>query len=150
MINTSVRPRPVAGNIGFALGAIALLLVLTVFWAGPFAPQQDVTVTIGEATADIAKAAARKFVGMSQPEATPTPWNIDRALKLVAALLAGMAIVLGLTSFIRRETWRPAAGAVALGIGAIAFQYVTWLVLALIGTLLLFAIIQSFGSILGD
>ena len=55
----SIPPRPTAGLVGFLFGAAALILVLVHFWAGPFAPQQDAAVSIGEIAAEIRNSAVR-------------------------------------------------------------------------------------------
>lgn len=148
--NATAPSRPMAGFIGLALGAAALLIVLVHFWVGPFAPQQRVTVTVGEVAAEIRQAAVRKLKGLPQPKAEAAPWNSDRILKLVAALLAGTAIIAGVVSLVRRETWRPAVGGIALGAGAIAFQVFTWAILVVAGALILVAIIQNITGILGE
>ena len=75
---TAVQPSPVAGYVGFALGALSLLLVLTHFWSGPFAPQQRTGVTVGELAAEIRHAAVRKLKGQPPPKPTARPWDIDR------------------------------------------------------------------------
>ena len=148
--NATIPSRPIAGLIALALGATALLVVLVHFWVGPLAPHQKITVTVGEIAAEMRQAAVRKLKGLPQPKPTSAPWDSDRILKLIAALLAGTAIVLGVVSLVRRETWRPAVGGIALGTGAIAFQVVTWAILVVAGALILVAIIQNITGILGE
>ncbi|WP_282609034.1 hypothetical protein [Pelagibius sp. Alg239-R121] len=141
-------PRPTAGMIGFAIGAAAVLLVLMHFWAGPFAPQQSAGISIGEIAGEIRDSAARALSGEQQPEPTAAPWDIDRVLNLFAAVLAGAAIVLGLLGIVRRETWRPAAGAIALGASAVVFQFFAWIILIVVGLIVFFVIIQNLDGIL--
>ncbi len=141
-------PNPTAGLIGFAIGAAAILLVLVHFWAGPFAPQPDVGVSIGELAGEIRDSAARALSGAEQPSAESAPWDIDRILKLVAAILAGTAIVLGLFAFVRGETWRPAAGAIALGASAMVFQVFVWVVVVFLCFLVAIAFIHMLGGML--
>jgi len=141
--------RPIAGNFGFLVGACALILVMVNFWAGPFAPQQDASVSIGEIAADIRQAAKRALSGEAQPDPVSAPWDIDRVLGAVAATLAGLAVILGLAGFVRRETWRPAAAAMTLGVSAVVFQLFTWMVLVVVGCIILYAIIQNIDGILG-
>jgi len=148
--NATAPAQPVAGFIGFGMGAAALMIVLVHFWAGPFSPQQRVSVTVGEIAADIRQAAVRKLKGLPQPKPAAAPWDSDRILKLIAALFAGAAVVTGVVSLVRRETWRPAAGGIALGLGAIAFQVFTWAILVVAGALILVAIIQNITGILGE
>lgn len=150
MTQISARPSPIAGMFGFAAGAAAFILVLVHFWAGPFAPQQGVTISIGEMAAEIREAATRAISGEAQPEATVTDWTLDKTIKLVAAVLAGLAVILGLAGMIRRETWRPAAGAITLGVAAVVFQMFVWAAMLIVGCILLFAIIQNVDGILGS
>lgn len=147
--NTINHARPVAGFFGFAFGALALMLVLVHFWVGPFAPQQRAGVTIGEIAGDIREAAVRKLKGEPQPKAVPAEWGTDRIVKLVAAVLAGLAVVAGIAGLVRRETWRPAAAGITLGVCAVAFQVFTWTILVLVGALILYAIINNIDGILG-
>lgn len=142
-------PNPTAGLIGFAIGAAAVLLVLVQFWAGPFAPQESAGISIGEIAGEIRDSAARALAGEEQPAPEAAPWDIDRVLNLVAAILAGAAIVLGLFALVRRETWRPAAGAIALGVSAVTFQFFVWIILIVVGLIVVLFIIQNLGTILG-
>ncbi|MEZ5854729.1 MAG: hypothetical protein R3D67_08265 [Hyphomicrobiaceae bacterium] len=150
--NEAIASRPFFGLTSFAFGAAALILVLVHFWAGPFAAKPRVTVTIGEVAADIRQAAIRKLKGLPNPPAAPAApaaWDGDRILKAIAACLAGLAVVAGVASFVRQEVWRPGAGGIALGAGAVAFQFFTWAVLVLACAILLYAIIQNIDGILG-
>lgn len=142
-------PRPVSGYLGIVFGAAALLLVMTHFWAGPFAPQQRATVSIGELAAEIRKSAKRRLADAPRQERKTRPWNVDRTLKVVASLLAGLALILGLVGFVRKEAWRPAIGAATLGGATIAFQLFTWVILAVIGTMIIVAILANIGDIIG-
>ena len=142
--------RPVAGFVGLGMGAAALLIVFVHFWAGPFSPQQRAAVTVGEIAADMRQAAVRKLKGLPQPKPVSAPWDSDRILSVVAALFAGIAVVAGVVGLVRRETWRPAVGGMALGIGAVAFQVFTWAILLVVGALIIVAIIQNITGILGE
>ena len=145
-----IETRATIGCLGFALGAAALLLVLVHFWAGPFAPQQKTTITVGEVAAEIRQAAIRKMKGIEQPKAQAAPWDRDRLLRAVAAILSGLAVIASIASLVRKEPWRPAAGGVALAAGAITFQLFTWMILVLAGAIVLSAIIYNIGDILGS
>ena len=147
--DTSIQTRPIAGFFGFALGALALILVLVHFWAGPFAPQQRASVTVGEIAGEIREAAIRKLKGTPQPKPVPAKWDSDRILKLVAAVLAGLAVVTSVAALVRREAWRPAVAGIALGTSAVAFQVFTWTILVLAGAIILYAIIHNIDGILG-
>ena len=144
------QTRPTASFIGVAFGACALLLVMAHFWVGPFAPQQNISINIGELAGEIRQAATRALTGAPQPEPQTAPWNIDDTLKLVATLLAGGAVILSIIGYVRHEARRPIIGALALGIGAILFQIATWAILLVVGVILLIGIMQNMGEILGD
>jgi len=135
------------GWIGFAAGAVALLMALAIFWAGPFAPQQPVGLSLGELAAEVGKSAMRSAAGLPQPEPESLPRDIDDYLKVVVALLGGLAIILAATGLIRHEAIRPAVAAIAIGGGAILFQFFAWMVLAVLGVLLIMALLQSFGDV---
>ena len=151
---TAVQPSPVAGYIGFALGALSLLLVLTHFWSGPFAPQQRTGVTVGELAAEIRHAAVRKLKGQPPPKPTARPWDIDRVLEVVAALLAGLALIAGAAGYARREDWRPAMAVAVLHVGdvigasAVAFQFFAWAILVIAGAIIIAAVVYNIGDIL--
>lgn len=142
-------PKPTSGLIGFAIGAAALLLVLVHFWAGPFAPQQDVGVSIGELAGEIRDSAARALSGEAQPAPSTASWDIDRILKLAAAILAGTAIVLGLFAFVRGETWRPATAAIALGATAMVFQVFVWVLVIFLCFVAAMMFLQMLGGMSG-
>ena len=142
-------PRPTLGWIGFLAGAAAFLLVLVQFYAGPFAPQQDVATSISEIAAEIRQSAMRAMAGEPQPAPVTAPWDIDRVLATAAAVLAGGAVILGLAALMRGELRRTASAAIGLGVAAVTFQFLTWLVLLIAGVILLSAIIYNIGDILG-
>ncbi|MEO1549312.1 MAG: hypothetical protein AAFR93_02645 [Pseudomonadota bacterium] len=122
-------PRPWLGGAGVLLGAGALLVVLISFYAGPFAPQQDLSVSLGALASDTAKSTMRDFFGLGQPKPVEAAWDIDRKLRLGAAVLAWGAILLTPLALIRREPRRWAYTAATFGISAVAFQVFTWLIL---------------------
>ena len=144
------QPKPIAGMISFAAGALALLMVLAHFWNGPIAPQQRVGVTVGEIAGDIRQSAIRKLKGQPPPAPVAEPWTIDKTLKLIAALLAGTGVVAGAASYVRKERLRAAVAGTVLGASAITFQLFTWSILMIAGAIIIYAIIHNIGDILGD
>lgn len=149
MSETHTAPRPVFGWTGFLIGAAALMGALFVFWAGPFAPQQAASVTLGELAADIGKSAMRSVAGLEQPAPAPVVRDIDDNARLAVSLLGGLAIILGLTGLIRREPLRPVVAAALLGGGAILFQTFTWIVMMVIGALIIMALLYSLSDVFG-
>lgn len=145
MTETAPSIRAPFGWFAFLFGAASLLLVLVHFWSGPFAPQQSTGVSIGELAGEIKDSAIRSIKGEPQPAPEAEPWDIDRVLKAVAAVLTGGSVILALVSFLRHEPYRVGAFGITLGVGAILFQLFTWAILAIIGALIIIAIIESLG-----
>ena len=139
---TATQSRAVWSGTGFFLGAGALLLAVIQFWAGPFAPQPETAVSLGELSAEVGKSMLRSWVGIDPPPPEPLPWDIDRILQTVAAGLGALAIVLALVGFVRRENWRYAVGAAALGGSAILFQLFIWVVVVIAFVLIVGAIMS--------
>ncbi len=137
-----------AGLAGFAFGALALLVVLVHHFGGPFNPQQEIGVTIGEIAGDIRQAAIAKVTGTPIPAPEPKPEFVDydRILKIVGSAAGALAIIIGLIGLIRREDRNPAVYAIGLGAGAIAFQWLSWVVLIICGVVLLVSIMNNFGD----
>jgi len=150
MADTARMPGATFGWLGFATGAVALILVLVHFWAGPFAPQQSAGVSLGELAADIAKSAARSVAGQPQPEPVARPWNSDDYLEVAAGVFAGLAIVLGVASFVRHERKRAALSGIALGGLAVGIQLFAWTVMLIVGGLVVSAIIYALRDAFGD
>ena len=138
------------GWLGFLTGAVALVLTITLFWAGPFAPQQTADVTLGELAADIAKAAARSVAGQPQPDPLTPTKNIDDYLAILVSVLASLAFILGVASFLRRERGQVAFSGIALGGLAIGFQLFTWTIMMIVGAIIIFGIMASLTEAFGD
>ncbi|HKL55853.1 MAG: hypothetical protein ACX93P_12520 [Roseovarius sp.] len=156
MVDAAEMPKATLGWLGFVTGSLALMITIVIFWAGPFAPQQSAGVTLGELAAEMAKSAARSVAGQPQP-APPAPVapmrNIDDYLAVGVGLLAGLAIVTGIASFIRHERRRVALSGVTLGGLAVGFQLFTWMVMLIAGviviTTLVYTMRDAFGGIFG-
>ncbi len=56
-------------------------------------------------------------------ETWTSKWNADKFIDVVTALLGGIAIIIAVFAYIRKESLRVAGGAAVLGGGAIAFQF---------------------------
>jgi hypothetical protein len=138
------------GHLAIGTGALALALAMLTVFGGPFAPQPSAATTIGEIAGEMRAAARRAVNGEPQPAPVPRGWDIDRVLMLAAPLLGVVAVVLAIVSALRREGLRFAGYGAALGMGAIVFQFVWWIALLIAGTLLLVAIIENIGDIIGS
>lgn len=139
-----------AGSAGFGMAAMliggaALLGAVVTVMGGPFAPQSETAVTVGEFAAQAGKAALRDVLGLEQPAELPRGWDVDRVLWVSMAALGALAVFLSVVSLVRREPWRWAAGGAALGIGAITFQFAMAVVAAILLILLVGTILGALG-----
>jgi hypothetical protein len=137
------------GHFAIGAGALALSLAVLHVFGGPFAPQPSVGTTVGEIAGEMRAAALRAVNGEPQPAPVPRGWDIDRVLLVAAPLLGVLAIVLSMVAALRREGLRLAGYGAALGIGAILFQLVWWIAALIAGVILLVAIVENIGDILG-
>lgn len=150
MADAVEAPRSTLGWIGFATGSVALVLTILIFWAGPFAPQQDVGVGLGELVADIAKSAARSVAGQPQPAALVPTRDIDDYLRIGVGVLAGLSIILGVAALVRYERKRAAISGIALGGLAVGFQLFAWMMMLFVGGLVICAVIYTLRDAFGD
>jgi hypothetical protein len=104
---------------------------------------------VGEIAGEMRAAALRAVNGEPQPAPVPRGWDIDRILMVAAPLLGVLAIVLSMVAALRREGLRFAGYGAALGVGAIVFQMVWWIAALIACVVLLVAIIENIGDILG-
>ncbi|MEM0947595.1 MAG: hypothetical protein AAGK37_09335 [Pseudomonadota bacterium] len=149
MSETVERPAAAMGWIGFLVGAAALFMAVTIFWAGPFAPQQTTSVSLGELAAETVKSAARNVAGLEQPEPAPVVRDLDDYLSIAVGVIGCLAVVLGAAALARHEARRPAIAAAVLGGTAIMFQFFAWYAMALLGVLLISALLSSLSEAFG-
>ena len=131
---------------GFVLGGVALIWVIFHFVSGPFAPQTDMSVTLGELASDAVKSAARDMIGLQQPAPETLPWDIDRVLRGAAIVAGGIAILLGVAGLTRHENNRMSVAAIVLGGGAIVAQAFIWALLLVLCAL----VVTAFLNMIGD
>lgn len=135
------------GIFGIGIGAVALLLALINFWAGPFSPQPTFETTVAEKAASIRQATIDAFKGKEVKRFYVKPGcDTDKIIDVVIPVISVLAILLGLFSFITKEPIRIAGGAAALGISAIAFQFIAMYAMALLVVLLICAVLGSLGA----
>ncbi|WP_428242721.1 hypothetical protein [Gynuella sp.] len=135
------------GYIGIALGSIALLLALVSFWAGPFSPQPTLESLVAEKAASIRSAALDALAGKEDVSKTyTTQWTVDKVINVIIPLLGGLAVILAVVSYVKKEPTRVVGGAVALGISAIAFQFIAMYVMVILFVLLVISVIGTLGG----
>ncbi|WP_127559275.1 hypothetical protein [Saccharospirillum alexandrii] len=135
------------GYVGIALGSFALLLALVNFWAGPFSPQPTLETLVAEKAASIRTAALDALAGKEViSETYTTQWTVDKVIDVIIPLLGGLAVILAVISYIKKEPTRVAGGAVALGVSAIAFQFIAMYVMAILFVFLVISVIGTLGG----
>ena len=135
-----------AGFIGIGIGAIALLAAIVHFWAGPFSPQPSLEKSVAEKAVAIKNATIAALKGEEiEEEVSPRKIDLDQGLRLATSVLGGLAIILGVVSFARREPWRVGGGAAVLGGAAVAFQFAVIALGAIVGAILIAALISQIG-----
>ncbi|WP_156826406.1 hypothetical protein [Marinobacterium rhizophilum] len=134
------------GSFGIILGSVALLMALMHFWAGPFSPQPTLETIVAEKAASIRTAALDALKGKKPVQDYKSPqWDTDKIMEVVTALLGGLAFILGITGYAKKEPSRIAGGAAVLGISAISFQFLAMYAMALLVVILIAAVLSSFG-----
>lgn len=89
-----------------------------------------------------ATVAALKGKEVEQP-AYRSKMDLDKALDITGAVLGGIAIILGVLGFAKKEPVRIAGGAAVLGAGAIAFQFAALAVGAIIVAILIAVVVSQ-------
>ncbi|WP_415898300.1 hypothetical protein [Neptuniibacter sp. QD48_11] len=134
------------GMFGIVVGAFALLLALVHFWAGPFSAQPTLETVVAQKAASIRSAALDALAGKEPASESATAhWDADKIADVVTALFGGLAVIFAVLSLVQKEPTRVAGGAAALGVSAIAFQFIAMYAMALLVVLLIAAVISSLG-----
>ena len=142
--------QPIAGLTGLLCGAVAFGLVLVHFVAGPFAPQPDTAVSLGELASQAGKSALRDMFGMEQPGPKSRPWDIDRIIPVLAIILGILAGALALFAHVRHERRAIAVGAAVFGGMAIAMQVFASVFLMVLCTIVVLAFFAMIRGIFSD
>lgn len=138
--------RHTIGFVGIGIGAIALLLAIVHLWAGPFSPQPSLERTVAEKAVAIKNATIAALKGEKvEEEVRPSRIDADRAVRIATGVLGGLAIILGVVSFAKRESMRVAVGAAVLGGAATAFQFAVLAIGAIFLAILIAAVISQIG-----
>lgn len=139
------------GWSGIALGGLALLLAMVHFYAGPFASQQTLESLVAGKAMAIKESLLASLAGHQIPEKVSQPqYDADRILKIVTAVLAVGAVVLGAIAGACKENPRAVSAAVMLGIGTLAFQIAMFafgVVMAIFLVLLVLSLIFGVGAV---
>ena len=135
------------GTYGIIVGGLALMLALVHFWAGPFSPQPSLETVVAEKAASIRQATIDALKGKEvKPVSVKSDLNADKIANIVTAILGGLAFILAAISFSNHESKRAAGSAAALGVSAIAFQFIAMYAMALLVVILIAAVLSGLGG----
>jgi hypothetical protein len=136
------------GIIGSVVGLLGLIAAVLPLWLLPAIypprPADQVIVDTAQRVRDRIAARVRGVEYEARQETNPREFWY-RAFSVAAVSLGLIAIALAVVSVLRREEWRYAGTAAAVGVGAIAFQAVMAALGALIAIVIIALIIQHFG-----
>lgn len=153
-MDTAARPTLTFGIGSLLAATLALIIAVTHITAGPFAPNEPVEKTIAEAAVSIRDYAKSALTGEPVAERTAAraeadAWDIDRIISIVTPILAGLAMVLAIIGFTMREKRSIAMTGFTLGSSVLFMLWFQALVFAIVGAIILAAIILNIGDLLG-
>lgn len=127
---------------GLIAGALATLIAVVHFWAGPIVEPPPIEEVIADKIVATKEATVAKLLGKPAPvRPRPDAWGPDRMVQVGGATLGALAIVLAAFGFARGESKRQSLAALGLGATGVLFP--------LLGTLVVLvavvAILGSFG-----
>ena len=138
--------RSAIGFIGIAVGAVALLMAIIHFWMGPISPQPSMEKTVAEKAVAIKNATIAALKGEKiEEKVAPRNIDLDQGVRIATSVLGGLALILGVVSFAKREPLRVGGGAAFLGGVAIAFQFAVIALGAIVLAILIGAVLSQIG-----
>ena len=112
------------GFIGIAVGAVALLMAIVHFWAGPISTRPSLEQSVAEKAVAIKNATVAALKGETiEEKAAARSIDFDQGIRMATGILGGLALILGVVSFAKSEPFRVGGGAVFLGGASLAFQF---------------------------
>jgi len=136
--------RPTFGTLAVVLGCLAFAGVVGHFFAGPVDPPPPLEVSIAEKAANIRDATVAALKGEAyEARSTEVPRTLDDYMTYGFVALGVSAIILAVIGFVRHERIRPLVAGAGLGALAISFQFMIVLFFAVLGALLLSAVIDK-------
>ncbi|MEO1613711.1 MAG: hypothetical protein AAFU55_15345 [Pseudomonadota bacterium] len=128
-------------------GAGALLMAFAHVLAPHFEPAPTIGQQVGEIAGDITRSAWRSFLGLPREVAETSSLPLSIYFAAAVPILGVLALILSLISTLAKENWRFAAYGAGLGLGAIVFNIIWWIVILIAAMAILVAIIENIGDI---
>lgn len=132
------------GILSLIAGFLAFAAVVGHFFAGPLDPPPPIEVSIAQKAVDIRDATVAALKGEEyEARSNVQPRTLDDYLTFTLMAVALCAILLAVIGVVRRESLRANIAGAGLGGLAITFQVATVLFFALLGTIILVAVIDQ-------
>lgn len=140
---TTSKPRRL-GLIGTLIGLLALGVAIFHFFFGPLEPPPPLETVVAETTVKLKNALAATLEGKEYvAPAQESKRGLDKLVDNAVIVLGFFALALGVIGFVQREEWRASTMAVALGGGAIAFQFAVVVVGVILAIILIGFILSA-------
>lgn len=114
-MSTAVDRRSPWAVTGLVVGVLALVTAQAHFWLGPLEPPPSAGEQIADGIAEIREGLQAGLRGEPLAEREEETVGPDALLRGSTSIAAGLAMLVGLLGFVRREDRRLALGAMALG-----------------------------------
>lgn len=142
-MQTISKPRRL-GLIGTIIGLLALGIAMFHFFFGPIEQPPALETVVAETTLNLKNALTATLEGKEYvAPSRQTQRGMDKLVDNGVIVLGFFALALGVIGFVQREEWRASSMALALGSGAIAFQFAVAVVGAILAIILIGFIISS-------
>ena len=133
-------------TLGLGVGALALLIAIVHFWVVAAAPSPPIEDVIADKVVAIRDATVDRLTGRVKEPQSDGSWDREQIVIAATSLLGGLAIVLAVFGFVRKEPRRPCIAAAFLGVAAVAFPFVIGAIGAVIALIAVGAILSLFFS----
>ncbi len=141
-----MKKEGVTGFWGIGIGAIALLIAVFSFWAGPFAVQPTVETSLAAKLKEKAIHAITGKEAEAEKQSIMKRYDIDDFIDVGTAILSAIAIIFAVISFARHEPVRVAGGAALMGATAILFKFVAMYAFALLVIVVIIFVLANLGD----
>jgi hypothetical protein len=143
-MTTVPNKKPWFGIAGSGVGILAVLAAVLPMWILPaLSPPRPIDKVVVDTAEKIKDRVAAKLKGTQYKE-VERQFDWYRAFAMVAVMLGVLAIALAVASFLVGEPRRYSGVSAALGVGAIVFQFVSWLGGAIVGAAILLLLLSLF------
>ncbi len=132
---------------GIIFGLLGILTGSVHFFLGPVEPTPTIESFVEEKARSIKDAVVSGLKGGSKYAGETVPqFGIDKIIDTAVIVMGVVALALGVFALVRKEEMRPTSAALVLGSASILIQFAIALVGAILGVMLLVAILGTVGD----